>query len=114
MKIVLLAAAAALVAGISAPASAYVIGDSNLGPLGYPDFARVHFVYEPQQPYDASNSYDNERYRNQVKEYVEKTKEYVEAANNDIRRIREAEEEAISKANEAVDRYNRWVRMNSN
>lgn len=39
--------------------------------------------------------------------YVEEAKEYVENCNNDIQRIHEAKLEAISQANDAVNRYNR-------
>lgn len=76
----------------SSVAFAFVIGGSNLGIMGYPEF---NFYL----PYDPS--------RNDIARYVEEAKEYVENCNNDIQRIHEAKLEAISQANDAVNRYNR-------
>jgi hypothetical protein len=45
-----------------------------------------------------------------VENYVRRAEEYVENANNDIKRIKDAAQDVISKSNEAVDEYNAWLR----
>ena len=85
-------------------ASAYVIGDSNLGPMGYPEFNE----YPPSAPYSKTeNSFQDYRY--EVVNYVRKAKEFAEACDNDARRANEAAEEAIRKANRAVEEFNSWA-----
>lgn len=88
---------------------AYVIGGTNLGYGGYPDFSG----YRPSAPF----SYNNEvsemefnNYRDSVQCYVDSAQEYVENGNNDIKRISEAQDEAIREANAAVDEFNSWAR----
>lgn len=110
MKITLLAAAAALLAGISAPAFAYG-GSTNFESGEYPDLKSAQHIYEPDQPFDASDRSENERYRDEVQEYVHKAKEYVQAADRDIEEIRDKQREAIRKANNVVEDYNTWVRF---
>lgn len=83
--------------------------------MGYPNFDKAKSsVYTPHPPYDASDPNQRWRYKQEVQEYVDSTEEYLKATKNDIQRIREAQEEAIRKANAVVEEYNSWVRRNSN
>lgn len=65
------------------PAFAFVYGGSNLGYLGYPE-PRCYI------PYNGDNW--------QKQEYVRCINDYVENAQNDIKRIREKAEDAVEKA----------------
>lgn len=85
--------------------NAAIFGGSNLSFSGYPEFDE----YPPSPPY-GNDKYAWENYKREIEDYVNKAKEYVENANNDISRIKEAKDEAIQKANNAVDEYNRNVR----
>jgi hypothetical protein len=76
---------------ISSVAFGYVFGGTNLDFMGYPEFS-AYLSYDPS--------------RSEVERYIQEAKEYVENGNNDIRRIREAQNEAIRKANDAVRRHN--------
>ncbi|MGP1051891.1 hypothetical protein ACJ8PG_23510 [Serratia sp. CY68758] len=78
--------------------NAAVFGGSNLSFSGYPEFDE----YPPSPPY-GNDKYAWENYKREIEDYVEN-------ANNDISRIKEAKDEAIQKANNAVDEYNRNVR----
>ncbi|HDL6893856.1 TPA: hypothetical protein PXM15_000946 [Yersinia enterocolitica] len=80
---------------------AAVFGGSNLGFQGYPEFSDS----PPLPPFNA-DEYSMNSYRMEVDRYVSKAKEYVENSNNDIKRINEANEEAIQKANNTVAEYN--------
>ncbi|AGH97815.1 hypothetical protein A11S_995 [Micavibrio aeruginosavorus EPB] len=73
---------------------AYVIGGSNLGFSGYPEADCV----VPYKPYEFLDEYEVERYNRNLEEYVTCIKEYLENADNDIRRIQEAAEAAIREA----------------
>ena len=86
------------------PAQAAVYGDSNLDFSGYPEFDE----YPPSEPFDRDR-YSFDQYRYEVEEYVRKAQEYIEAGNNDIERIREAQEEAIDKANRVISDFNDWA-----
>ncbi len=77
---------------LASAALGYVAGGSNLGFGGYPEF-REYLSHNPS--------------RNDVEYYIQKAKDYVENGNNDIRRVKEAQDEAIEKANKAVSDYNR-------
>lgn len=96
----------ALVFAVMASSSfAFVPGGSNLDIFGYPEFKEM----EPSAPYSRDNyAYDN--YRFEVEQYVEAARKYVENANNDVLRTQEAAEEAIKKANQAVEDFNDWAR----
>ncbi|WP_260679813.1 hypothetical protein [Serratia liquefaciens] len=92
---------------LSVPLSANsaVFGGSNLGFSGYPEFSE----FPPSPPYgDDRYAWDN--YKREVEDYVNKAKQYVDDANSDIERVNEAKAEAIRKANEAVEEYNRKAR----
>lgn len=85
-------------------ASAYVVGPSNLTLGQYDEFSKI----KPTEPYDRNrNSYD--MYRSDVEDYVRAAKEYVGACDNDIERIREAQQEAIDNANRVIRDFNDWV-----
>lgn len=88
---------------------AYVYGGTNLGFGGYPSFSD----YPPSAPISYNNEvseYEFNSYRDKVKNYVSSAQEYVDNGNNDIKRISEAQQDAIDKANEAVDKFNAWAR----
>ena len=76
---------------ISSIAYAYVLGGSNLGVMGYPEF-------DGYLPYSPSR-YDMELYINQAQEYIDN-------CDNDIQRILEARQNAVDTANDAIYRYN--------
>lgn len=85
--------------------SAIVMGGSNLGFGGYPEFTEI----APTPPY-SDDQYAWENYRRQVDDYTEKAKQYLEDSNSDMERIKEAQQDAIRKANDAVEEYNRKAR----
>lgn len=72
-------------------AFAYVVGGSNLGYVGYPEF-------------DAYLPYNPSRYDIEI--YINDAQEYIDNCNNDIQRILEAQQNAINTANDAIYRYN--------
>lgn len=87
---------------------AYVLGGSNLSYSGYPKFSN----YPPSEPYvfnEKVSNYEFDSYRNEVMRYVDAAEKYIENGNNDIKRISECQDEAIRKANEAVDKFNVWA-----
>lgn len=84
--------------------SATVFGGSNLGYAGYPGFTDI----APIPPYiDDQLSWD--RYRRDVADYTDRAKQYLDDANNDIKRIQEAQQDAIQRANDVVEEYNRKI-----
>lgn len=87
----------------SPQAYGYLGSDSNLS-FGYPEFDKR----KPYAPY-SKDSYEAERYREEVEAYVKAAKRYVEAADEDMKGLRDAREEAVRKANRVVDEYNNWV-----
>lgn len=80
-------------------ADAIVLGPSNLSLLGYPD----HRCYEPRVPY-SNDDYAWDSFRGDAEEYVDCINDYVEAGNNDMRRIREAQQDALNEANAFISR----------
>ena len=94
----------ALFALLSLPfsASAIVMGGSNLGFSGYPEFSEI----APTPPY-SDDQYAWDSYRCEVAEYAEKAKQYLEDSNSDMKRIQEAQQDAIQKANDVVEEFNR-------
>ncbi|KLF01652.1 hypothetical protein YA24_15425 [Klebsiella aerogenes] len=97
----------ALFALLSLPfsASAIVMGGSNLGFSGYPEFSEI----APTPPY-SDDQYAWDSYRREVAEYAEKAKQYLEDSNSDMKRIQEAQQDAIQKANDVVEEFNRKVK----
>ena len=71
---------------------AFVMGGSNLSLGSYPEFSPYYSTYN-------MSSYELDRMRRDVQEYIEN-------GNNDIRRIQEAQQEAVEKYNQAVREYN--------
>jgi hypothetical protein len=92
----------------SSIALGYVIGSSNLGIMGYPDFSSSRM--KPIKPY-SRDSYSMDRYYHDVKIHVEEADRYIEAANNDIQRIQEAAEKARNEAREAIREHNNFVKF---
>ena len=84
----------------------YVLGGSNLSLGQYPSFTQYN--YRPTRPY-SNDQFSSERYRDEVKQYVEKAKEYAENCNNDVQRIYDAKSEAINEANLVVQDYNSYA-----
>lgn len=85
----------------------FVVGGSNLGPLGYPKFESTHYN-RPMKPY-SKDEYAVRKYKQEVERYIEESKEYVKAANSDIERIQEGKSDAIRSANVVVDEYNNYI-----
>ncbi|HCL5740712.1 TPA: hypothetical protein RCG93_004366 [Enterobacter roggenkampii] len=85
--------------------NASVFGGSNLGFSGYPEFSDS----EPTPPYNR-DEYSMGAYKRDVERYIQNAKDYTENANNDMKRIREAQDGALEKANRVVEEYNRAAR----
>ncbi|HEM8492623.1 TPA: hypothetical protein U2Q18_003703 [Citrobacter koseri] len=85
--------------------NATVFGGSNLGFSGYPEFSDA----EPTPPYNR-DEYSMGAYKRDVERFIQNAKDYTENADNDVKRIREAQEDAIQKANRVVEEYNRTAR----
>lgn len=87
----------------------YVFGGSNLGIGGYPKFSG----YKPSEPYYSYNTIISSRefddYRNAVKRYIDAANTYIENANYDIDRIKDAQRDAIDEANNAVTKFNNFA-----
>lgn len=86
-------------------ASALVFGGSNLGFMGYPSHNCIK-PSEPYKPYSFNSQWEIDAYNNEVdsynsefKQYARCIEEYIENADNDIKRVKE-------KAQEAIDSYN--------
>lgn len=94
-----------LILSICSNANALVIGGSNLGVMGYSEFNEI----TPSQPY-SYDEYNFNMYQNDTEMYVNQAKEYVENCNRDIERIKEKQQDAINKANQAIDDFNNWAR----
>lgn len=86
-------------------ALANVYGGSNLGYSGYPEFDEV----EPSPPM-SPDEFSMQNYRSEVESYVQRAQEYAENASKDIERVNEGSQEALRKANEAVEEFNRKAR----
>ena len=86
----------------------YVMGSSNLPMFGYPAHSDKA-GYRPSRPY-SNSGYEASNYRNEVEAYVNRIKEYVDGCDNDVKRINEARQEAISEANSIINEYNQYVK----
>ncbi len=78
---------------IAASATALVFGPSNLGIMGYD----APSCYPPVKPY-GRDEWAIRNYQIEVDRYIGCIKNYVEGAENDIKRIQEAASEAIATA----------------
>lgn len=92
------------VCSIPMSAQAYLYEGSNLDFTGYPEFNPT----TPYAPY-TKDEYNYNNYKNDVERYEAKAKEYLENADNDIKRIIEAKQEAVEKANRVVEEFNDWA-----
>lgn len=90
---------------VASDVPAIVFGGSNLGIFGYPEFSS----YRPSKPY-SKNSYEVDSYSSNMKHYLSEIKDYLDNADNDIKRIREAMDQARREAENAVNEFNRFVR----
>ncbi|MFJ5316850.1 hypothetical protein [Pectobacterium versatile] len=93
------------ISSIAFTSNAYVYGGSNLNFSGCPDFSEL----TPSAPY-GNDQYMWNNYKFEVENYVRKAKEYMENGDNDIKRIKEAQQKTINDANQVVEEYNRKVR----
>jgi hypothetical protein len=82
-----------------------VFGGSNLGLGGYPSNSCTKPI-KPTRPYTFDSqweidSYNREvdRYNSNFRDYIDCIKEYLDNADNDIKRIKEKAQEAIDEAN---------------
>ena len=79
-----------------------VFGDSNLGLMGYPEHSclkpmKLHKPYSFNSQWDIDNyNMQVDNYNNQWRYYVSCIEEYLERADNDIKRIQEKQQAAIS------------------
>ena len=89
----------------STMSNASVFGGSNLGFSGYPEFSDS----EPSPPYNR-DEYSMGAYKRDVERYIQNAKDYTENANNDMKRIREAQDDALEKANRVVEEFNKTAR----
>ncbi len=80
---------------IGGNAFALVLGGSNFGLLGYPE----HHCLKPTKPFEFRDEWEIENFKRDVSIYKDCVVEYLENADNDIRRIQEATEELINEAN---------------
>ncbi len=88
---------------------AYVFGGTNLGFSGYPGYDDIK-PYKPYTSYNGRVSKSQyESYKRSVETYVDNAKQYIENGNNDIKRIQDAQKEALDDANSVVNEYNRWL-----
>ncbi len=93
-----------LLLSLSGSAFAIVIGGTNLGFSGYPDHS-CRKPNKPFKPYSFNSRWEVDSYNSQVdsynyehQRYIACVKEYLENADNDIKRIQEKMEEAIAEA----------------
>jgi len=105
-KKIVLGVIIALLCSTSA-ALGFVIGDSNFGMIGYPKFTDNNF--KPSIPY-ARDQYSADQYRSEVVSYRENAMRYIDASNNDIRRIQEEKTATMDSVNEVVREYNSYVK----
>jgi|TARA_B110000503_G_C6954606_1_gene332446 hypothetical protein len=91
---------------VSSNSFGIVFGGSNLGFLGYDEHSCTK-PYRPTEPYSFDSQWAIDNYNNEVDQYnyeqelyVSCIKKYVENAQNDIKRIGEAIDDAIDEANE--------------
>lgn len=93
-----------LFAFLSSSTSAIVIGGSNLGISGYPEHT-CRKPTKPYKPYKFSSQWEVDSYNSEVdsyninhRRYIGCVKEYLENAENDLKRIEEKMEETAAEA----------------
>ncbi len=84
-------------------ASAYVVGGTNFGFSGYPKHSCFAPYNKPSRPYQFESEYELEsynaavrRYNDELSMYMTCIRDYLDNAENDIRRIKDAINEASS------------------
>lgn len=92
MKLKIAALAAALSLTAAFPSMAIAHGGTNLDFMGYPR-PRAYINFDPDEE--------------ELKKYLDEIDEYVENCDNDIRRIREARNDAVEEARQKVRDYYR-------
>jgi hypothetical protein len=87
-------------------ALAVVFGGSNLGFMGYPSHTCSPPYSKPIKPYQFTSQWEIDQYNSEVESYNYELEtymscidEYVENAKNDIQRVKEGANAAISAAN---------------
>lgn len=75
-------------------AFAQVLGSTNLGFGGYPDPS----CHTPHQPYAEASESAWRSFKTDVEIYIDCVNEYVEAADNDAKRIHQSQDDALSEA----------------
>ena len=93
------------ISSIAFTSNAYVYGGSNFNYSGYQNFSD----FPPSAPY-GNEQYMWNNYKFEVENYAGKVTEYVENGDNDMKRIKEAQQKAINDAIQVVEEYNREVR----
>ena len=83
----------ALLAGASG-AGALVLGGTNLGIMGYPK----HRCYVPPQPPRGADEWTIRRFNTDVEVFNACARDYIENANNDVKRINEAVEDLVEES----------------
>jgi len=90
-RIILAALALTLASG---SAWAIVIGGSNFSVMGYPD----HRCYKPSRPYGPIDQWAADRYNSYMRIYRDCVIDYLDNAENDIKRIKEKMQGAVDEA----------------
>lgn len=93
-------AAVALTLFLASPAWSFVFGDTNFSFTGYPDSTCT----EPTIPFSFSSEFEIDSFKNEVNEYRECVKRYVDAAELDQKRIAEKIDETVSNFNLFIQR----------
>ena len=100
-------------------AYSFIYGGSNFSSyLGYPEFSYskpskpwTTYEYLPSKytSVETVSEWEYDSYKSSVESYVQHAKEYIENCDNDIKRIREAQQQAIDDANNVIDEFNSWA-----
>ena len=81
------------------PAAAIVFGGTNLGLFGYPE----PNCSQPFKLFEFTDEWERDQFISEVESYMSCVREYVDNANNDVKRVIEARDNAIDEANRYVD-----------
>ena len=86
--------------GIAITANALVFGGSNLTFIGYPGFMGYPECdcKKPYKPYQFNSQYEIDSFNDEVNRYIDCVNEYMENADNDMKRIKEAKDDAYNEA----------------
>ncbi|MBA3929012.1 MAG: hypothetical protein C0521_05405 [Xanthomonas sp.] len=78
----------------SGAASELVFGPTNFGVMGYPS----HECDKPRRPYQPVDEWEADQYNRRLREYKTCMIEYLDGAQNDMKRIQEKMQEAANDA----------------